>query len=130
MQTGMERFPQACGQWLQAAQPLQHPVAELVTAGPEARSLLAECHAEWYPLLISLPVCDRSLENAAYFLPTDLMIMDEDIPMAKIINAQSGQHGVRICETPESVLSSGGLSIPFHQNIRPLPGVLFASGST
>ena len=66
MQTGMERFPQACGQWLQAAQPLQHPVAELVTAGPEARSLLAECHAEWYPLLISLPVCDRSLENMPF----------------------------------------------------------------
>lgn len=35
----------------------------------------------------------------------------------------SGQYGVRICETPESVLSSGRLSIPFHQNIRPLPGV-------
>lgn len=63
IQSSVEKFPSSFGNWNQALLPLRYPLAEVVVAGPNAKTILSDVNQLYYPLKISLAVCDNSLQN-------------------------------------------------------------------
>lgn len=64
---GLVRYPGSFGMWLNAAIPNFFGSRETIVAGDKAREIIPGIHHAYYPLLITAPFCDRSLEKWPLF---------------------------------------------------------------
>jgi uncharacterized protein len=94
IQLSAEKFPTSFGYWHLALLPLRFPLAEVVVAGPNAKNLLVDVHQPYYPLKISLAVCDKNLKNCP--LSTDRF--DENVTRIYLCRDH-------VCQQPVSTVS-------------------------
>jgi uncharacterized protein YyaL (SSP411 family) len=64
---GLVRYPGSFGMWLNAAIPNFFGSRETIVTGKEALVTIPEIHRAYYPLLITAPFCDKSLEKWPLF---------------------------------------------------------------